>query len=82
VTAFRAKSEERRFQKSEEMVSVVLRFPKDRLANFTCSFGIASVGRYTVSGTKGMLTLDPAYDYAADKRMRVTTEGNTNEFSR
>ena len=64
---------------TEEMVSVVLRFPKDRLASFTVSFGAAPVGRYTVIGTKGMLTLDPSYEYAADIRLRVTTDGNTNE---
>lgn len=79
LTAFRARSGEHRFQKAEERVSVILRFPKDRLANFTCSFGIAPEGRYIVSGTKGLLTLDPAYDYAVDKRMRVTTDGSTNE---
>jgi predicted dehydrogenase len=83
VSAFRGSSGDRRFQKIEEMMSVMLRFPKDRLAGFTVSFGAAPVGRYTVVGTKGTVTLDPAYDYAADMRLRVTVhdtmEGNTNE---
>jgi hypothetical protein len=34
---------ERRFQKIDEMASVVMRFPDERLASFTCSFGGAEV---------------------------------------
>ena len=79
VSAFRGASGEKRFQKTEEMMSVMLRFPKDRLAAFTVSFGAAPAGRYAVAGTKGTLTLDPAYEYATDKRLRVTVDGNTNE---
>ncbi|HJZ95497.1 MAG TPA: Gfo/Idh/MocA family oxidoreductase, partial [Candidatus Solibacter sp.] len=79
VSAFRGANGEKRFQKTEEMMSVMLRFPKDRLAAFTVSFGAAPAGRYAVAGTKGTLTLDPAYEYATDKRLRVTVDGNTNE---
>jgi glucose-fructose oxidoreductase len=79
VSAFRGANGEKRFQKAEEMMSVMLRFPKDRLAAFTVSFGAAPAGRYAVAGTKGTLTLDPAYEYATDKRLRVTVDGNTNE---
>jgi predicted dehydrogenase len=79
VFAFRGNSGDKRFAKTEEMVSVTLRFPKDRLANFTTSFGAVHVGRYSLIGTKGMLTLDPAYSYAADTRLKVTAEENTNE---
>jgi glucose-fructose oxidoreductase len=79
VSAFRGNNGERRFSKTEEMMSVMLRFPKDRLATFSVSFGAAPVGRYSVAGTKGSLTLDPAYEYAADKRLRVTAEDTTNE---
>ena len=63
------------------MASVVLRFPHDRLANFTVSFGAATVGRYVVVGTKGMLTADPAYDYAGNIKLRVTVDGKTEERS-
>jgi glucose-fructose oxidoreductase len=79
VSAFRANNGEKRFQRTEEAMSLILRFPKDRLATFTVSFGAAPVGRFAVAGTKGLLTLDPAYDYASDKRMRVTVADNTNE---
>jgi predicted dehydrogenase len=79
VSAFRGTNGEKRFQKCEEMMSVTLRFPKDRLATFLVSFNASPVGRFTVAGTKGMLTLDPAYEYAADKRLRVTADDTTNE---
>ncbi len=79
VIGFRGNNGERRFEKTDEMVSVVLRFPHDRLANFTVSFGAEHVGRYTLIGSKGMLTLDPSYSYGKDIRMKVTTDGNTNE---
>jgi glucose-fructose oxidoreductase len=79
VAAFRGNDGERRFQKIDEAVSLMMRFPKDRLATFTVSFNAAPVGRYLVAGTKGTLTLDPAYEYAADKRLRITADGVTNE---
>jgi glucose-fructose oxidoreductase len=79
VSAFRGNTGEKRFQKSDEAVSVMLRFPKDRLAQFTVSFGAARAARYVVTGTKGLLALDPAYEYASDKRLRVTADDVTNE---
>jgi predicted dehydrogenase len=48
----------------DETVSAVLRFRDERLATFTCSFGAADRAVYTVTGTKGSVTVDPAYEYA------------------
>jgi len=79
VFAFRASSGEKRFEKTEEMVSVLLLFPNDRIANFTASFGAASTGRYSLVGTKGVLTLDPAYSISKDTRLKITAGENTNE---
>ena len=59
------------------MVSVVMRFPGERLASFTCSFGAADMSRYTLVGTKGTLTADPAYEYASGIKHRVTIDGQT-----
>lgn len=53
-----------RFSRVEEMVSVHMHFPDERLATFTCSFGAAHVGRYSLFGTKGSLRVEPAYGYA------------------
>jgi glucose-fructose oxidoreductase len=72
-----SKLSDERFERVEEMVSAVLRFPGDRLATFTCSFGAADVSRYTVGGTKGLLRADPAYEYAEGIRLEVTVDGRT-----
>ncbi len=79
VAAFGANSGEKRFEKTDEMLSVMLRFPKDRLASFTVSFGATPVDRYTVVGTKGVLTADPAYEYATDLKLEVTVDGKTKQ---
>ncbi len=41
-----------------------MRFKDERLATFTCSFGAADRSTYTITGTRGSLTMDPAYEYA------------------
>jgi glucose-fructose oxidoreductase len=63
VMAIAAKSNEARFAEIEEAAGVVLKFPKERLANFMCSFGAADISRYEVVGTEGRVTVDPAYEY-------------------
>ena len=75
VLALSARSRERRFQKVDEMMSAVLHFPEECLASFTCSFGAADISRYTVVGTKGVLTCDPAYEYATDIGQEVIAGG-------
>ena len=64
VFAVAANNGEERFQHVEEMTSVVMRFPHERIATFTCSFGACDVSRYALIGTKGVLRADPAYEYA------------------
>lgn len=71
---FRGNNGEKRFEKTEEMVSVILRFPNDRLANFTASFASVPIGRYVVVGTKGMVTADPAYEYAEDLHLDISVK--------
>ncbi len=77
VFAATANNGERRFKNVEEMTSVVMRFPKERIAAFTCSFGAADVSRYTLIGTKGVLTSDPAYEYAMEIKHRLTIDEKT-----
>jgi glucose-fructose oxidoreductase len=71
VLAASASVREPRFRKAEEMTSVTMRFPKERLATFTASFGAADIGRYTLVGTKGTLTVDPAYEYAEGLKLEL-----------
>ena len=54
---------DKRFTKVEEMTTALLRFPRNRLAQFTCSFNSADVATLELVGTKGMLRIDPAYEY-------------------
>jgi glucose-fructose oxidoreductase len=77
VFAASANSGDSRFDKTSEMASVVMRFPEDRLASFTCSFGAVDISRYTLIGTKGKLTYEPAYDYSMALKRQITIDENT-----
>jgi predicted dehydrogenase len=55
---------DQRFKEIPETVSVLMKFPQERIASFTCSFGGADRSAYEIVGTKGSITLDPAYEYA------------------
>src|SRR5678815_1235312 len=48
VFAFSADRTEKRFREVDEMTSAVLRFPEDRLATFTSSFGAGDTSEYEV----------------------------------
>lgn len=89
VSAFAATARDPRFKEVPEMVSVMMKFPDDRLASFTCSFGAARAGWYEVVGTKGSLRVDPAYGIARDlshtltvgARKRVKTNKARDQFA-
>jgi glucose-fructose oxidoreductase len=77
VFAWDARNGDARFRKSPEMMSCLLRFPGERLATFTCSFGAADTGWYQVVGTRGDLRLDPAYELAERLELSLTVDGKT-----
>jgi predicted dehydrogenase len=77
--AWSASGGDERFAKAPEMMSCLLRFPSERLASFTCSFGAADTGWYQIVGTKGDLRADPAYEYAERAKHRVTIGGKSRE---
>jgi predicted dehydrogenase len=64
VWATAAKSRDRRFSEIDESVIGAMRFKDERLASFTCSFGAADRSTYSITGTRGSIILDPAYEYA------------------
>jgi predicted dehydrogenase len=68
-----------RFREVEEATSALLRFPGDRLATFTCSFGAADTSAYRIVGTEGDLRVDPAYEYAGELRHVLTVGERTQE---
>jgi predicted dehydrogenase len=76
-----ANSGDPRFSEVHEMATGILRFPGDRLAAFTCSFGAGPADAYQVVGTKGELWLEPAFDYHADYKLRIKVDGKEKESS-
>jgi predicted dehydrogenase len=84
VWATATKSADPRFREIDETVIGTLRFGDERLASFTCSFGAADRSTYTVAGTRGSLTLDPAYEYAEglSYRMRVGDRERKKQFAK
>ncbi|HEY7320108.1 MAG TPA: Gfo/Idh/MocA family oxidoreductase [Candidatus Binatia bacterium] len=68
---------DRRFREVDEMTAAVLRFPQNRIASFTSSFGITDIASYEIIGTKGILRLDPAYEYMMALKHFLTIDGKT-----
>ncbi len=77
VFAWTANIGDPRFKDCPEMMTCVLRFPVQRLATFTCSFGAAETGWYQIVGTRGDVRMDPAYELAEPLVQRVTVGGRT-----
>lgn len=77
VFAMAATGADRRFREVDEMVSATLKFPHDRLASFTCSFGASALAHYEMVGTKGSLCLDGAYEYAEGMELETCIDDKT-----
>lgn len=71
VLAMRLCGRDPRFTSVDEAYTVSMRFPHERVAQFTCSFGASDRAHYELIGTEGMLSLDNAYDYTGEMTMRV-----------
>lgn len=79
VWATAASSGDPRFREVPETVVGVMRFPGDRLASFTCSFGSAFRSVYELIGTNGSLIVDPAYEFAEGLSYRLRIDSRTRE---
>jgi predicted dehydrogenase len=77
VSAFSVHGEDRRFKEVDEMTTAWLHFPGDRLASFVCSFGAADVSAYDLVGTKGLVRVDPAYEYVGPLKQQISVNGKT-----
>jgi predicted dehydrogenase len=84
VSAMRLTGHDPRFSSVDEAYAVNLRFPQERVAQFTCSFGAHDRAYYQVIGTSGLLVLDNAYEYATDMKLAISgMHGNkTKTFQR
>jgi predicted dehydrogenase len=72
---------EERFREVAEMTSVIMRFPDDRLATFSCSFGAIRIQTYQVVGTKGDLRLELAYSTQGPIEHILTIDGKAQKHS-
>jgi len=75
VVAASANNGEIRFRENPEMTSVILRFPQERLATISCSFGAAPASEYSLIGTRGLLRLAPAYDFHKPLARELIVDG-------
>jgi glucose-fructose oxidoreductase len=67
--------DEKRFAEVPATTSAVLRFPNDRIATFTCSFGISDQSVYELVGTKGTVRMDPAYEMSSGLKGELIIAG-------
>jgi predicted dehydrogenase len=81
VFAFQARDTGERFRGIDEMSAGLLRFPGDRLAQFTVSEGASSVSEFRLVGTKGNIELDPAFHYSAALTQTLTIGDKCSEKS-
>src|SRR6266536_5255928 len=81
VVGLTANNGEERFTEIEEMTGALLRFPRERLAMFTCSFGSTDVSQYELVGTKGRLRLENAYEYLGELKCVITIGDRETEES-
>ncbi|MDP9132016.1 MAG: Gfo/Idh/MocA family oxidoreductase [Nitrospirota bacterium] len=83
VSAYAVHGEDPRFKQADEMAAAIMHFPGDRLATFICSFGAADVSAYDIVGTKGLVRMDPAYEYVGRLKQQISLNGKTKirEFS-
>lgn len=78
VFAFAATAKgDKRFSEVHEMMTVNMKFPEERLATFTCSFGSDTEGFYELVGTKGSICVEDAYEYAGSRKLWHMKDGET-----
>lgn len=72
IFAMRAdRSGDPRFAEVHEGMTVLMKFPGERLAQFTVSFGSFEQDQYRIVGTKGEIVLDQGYEYEGPRMMSL-----------
>lgn len=64
-------SRDPRFKRIDESVSAVMKFPGDRLATFSVSFGSFPSADFDLIGTKGRIRLERAYNYNSNMTLKI-----------
>jgi glucose-fructose oxidoreductase len=80
VFAWAASLNREEFKDSEEMMSIILKFPDERLSSILVSFGTVDTDTFRLVGSRGELSLDPAYTYVGEKRLRISVAGKSREI--
>jgi predicted dehydrogenase len=70
-------SDDPRFADIDDSISVILRFPGHRVAQFYCSFGAASIDMYRVLGSEGDLTMEPGFRFETPTRMILNSKDSS-----
>jgi glucose-fructose oxidoreductase len=74
VAALKLSGSDPRFTAVDEAYAAVLRFPRERVAQMTCSFGAADRSYYEIVSSDGVLALDNAYEYAVEMKLVIRTK--------
>ncbi len=69
-----------RFGEVEAAIAVTLRFPGDRLAQFTASFDGDDSDTYRIVGTKGVITVEHGFDFHFSPRIWLMQGQETREI--
>ncbi len=77
VMAWNTGHESKRFLEVPATTTVVMRFPEETIASFTCSFGITDRSTFEVVGTKGVVKMDPAYEMVETLKVEMTVGKET-----
>jgi glucose-fructose oxidoreductase len=77
VVALSARGPDPRFREIDEMTSAILRFPGERLASFSSSFGAHDVASYRLVGTEGDVELLSVFEHSEPIELRLRVRGKT-----
>ena len=81
VWATRASRPQERFDETAEMMTCSLRFPGERLAAFTCSFGAHGVSTFHLVGDDGEIRMSNAFNFQGERNLRAESSQGVEERS-
>lgn len=63
----------------DDTVNVLLRFPGNRMAQFTVAYGLSQISEYRIVGPQGDLVMNPAYAFPGPLAHTLTQAGHKTE---
>lgn len=77
VFALALNSKDPKFSQIDETISCTLKFPEDKMAIFTVSFGAYPVSDYEIIGTKGNIRMENSYSYNHSRHLKLFENGKS-----